>query len=127
MLSKILHVERIRPIIDLWFPPDWDRASPTPKATLGLWWGVGLSQEEKKIRDDDLKNKFLQDMINVKKGEYETWLDSKDGLLAYVLICDQFSRCIFRDSAECFSFDYLTQKAVQNFLAEKPGTNKLPI
>ena len=57
--------------------------------------------------DLEIKNKFMSDYENYVSGEYSGWPLDKDGRLAAVLICDQFSRQLFRKQSKAFDTDRL--------------------
>ena len=46
--------------------------------------------------DSYITEHYKDDLLKLEKGEYEEWLQDKDGKLAAIILCDQFSRNIFR-------------------------------
>lgn len=49
------------------------------------------------IADHDIKIKFGDLLNRAEKGELDSWLESRDSTLAYIILLDQFSRNIYRD------------------------------
>ncbi len=91
-------------VLDFWFA----KLSPAD------WW--------KKDADLDqlIKTEFLELHNQASKGELFEWRNTPLGSLAEVIVLDQFSRNIFRDTPLSFSFDgmalVLAQAAIkQNF------------
>lgn len=89
-------------ILDFWF----DALSPAD------WWkkDTGL--------DNLIKSKFLELHRQAAHGELFEWRDTPLGSLAEVIVLDQFSRNIFRDTHRSFFFDgmaiVLAQCAIKN-------------
>ena len=55
--------------------------------------------------DRDLKNRFGALLEQAKRGELDHWCDSATGYLGLIILLDQFSRNIYRDTAEAFAAD----------------------
>jgi len=55
--------------------------------------------------DRDLERRFGALLEQAKRGELDHWCDSASGYLGLIIVLDQFSRNIFRDSAEAFAAD----------------------
>jgi len=66
--------------------------------------------------DDLLKERFLPVLQQAAAGELSAWRDTGKGRLAEIIILDQFSRNIYRDSLMAFAQDgmalVLTQEAI---------------
>lgn len=73
--------------------------------------------------DEHIKHTFGTCLEAAKRGELWTWRSSPQGRLAEIIVLDQFSRNIFRDSAESFAADgmalILAQEAHANGAAQK--------
>lgn len=67
--------------------------------------------------DQLVKNGFQQTLEQAIKGELFAWRDHPLGRLAEIIVLDQFSRNIYRDSAQAFAQDpqslLLAQEAVR--------------
>jgi uncharacterized protein (DUF924 family) len=55
--------------------------------------------------DRDLEDRFGALLEQAKRGELDHWCDSATGYLVLIVLLDQFSRNIHRDSAEAFAAD----------------------
>ena len=100
---------KIQKIINFWYPwPDFDRHSKMPASLRhmqSLWYGGGDQL------DNQMRNEFKDDLDNITQNDF--WLHDKDGLLAFILITDQFSRNIYRGTKNAFGTDYLALNAAK--------------
>lgn len=55
--------------------------------------------------DQEIREKFSEDLAKAKSGIYQSWEESPRGSLALVILFDQFSRNIYRNTAEAFATD----------------------
>jgi uncharacterized protein (DUF924 family) len=55
--------------------------------------------------DKDLEQRFGGTLELAKQGELDHWCDCASGYLGLIIVLDQFSRNIFRDSGEAFAAD----------------------
>ncbi|MGX7244880.1 DUF924 family protein [Enterococcus quebecensis] len=87
-------------ILTFWF----DECSPSQ------WFEKDLSF------DALIKKRFLNIHGQVSRGEKSSWRKTIEGRLAEIIVLDQFSRNLFRDSAQSFAYDgmalVLTQEAI---------------
>ncbi|MEQ8208157.1 MAG: DUF924 family protein, partial [Woeseia sp.] len=60
--------------------------------------------------DRDLKERFGAALTQARNGELDHWCRTADGYLALIIVLDQFSRNIFRETADAFAAD---DKALQ--------------
>ena len=85
-------------VLDFWFGPlDENGCASDEKAAH--WWKKS-AQFDAEVRD-----RFGPLHDAVAKRECETWLETARGTLAYVIVLDQFSRNMFRDTARAFETD----------------------
>lgn len=89
-----------------------DKKSPPAK----LWFNGG------RIFDEDIRSKFLNDFNKAKAGEYKDWEETARGRLALILIFDQFSRNMFRNTPQAFETDMLALELTQRSI--KDGKDK---
>jgi uncharacterized protein (DUF924 family) len=68
-------------------------------ADSGRWW------KKDPAFDAEIRDRFLELRGAVLRGEREDWVETPRGTLAYVIVLDQFSRNMFRDSARMFEAD----------------------
>lgn len=55
--------------------------------------------------DNMLRERFLSLMGSVKSGACDFWSETLEGRRALIIVCDQFSRNIFRGTKESFALD----------------------
>lgn len=91
-------------ILNYWF--DYYNHSE-PLYNRELWW------EKNDKTDYFIKNKFDEIRKKAIKGELDHWLNSSRGMLAYVILIDQFSRNIYRNTPEMFQNDELARTVVR--------------
>ena len=91
--------KNINSIIKYWFNDEVD----VVEGRDGFWFGGG--------RDIDLQitHQFSALVIEAKKQQLDEWLTTAKGSLAVILLLDQFTRNIYRNSAEAFSSDHLAR------------------
>lgn len=110
-------VSAIRRVLSFWFPPEgWDlHSAPSAEAAKKAWSGSAELDEE-------MRDKFGALLESLAKGELESWkAEGSDGRLAYVVLCDQFTRNVYRKQGRAFSLDYKSQAVVKELLASEPG------
>jgi len=82
--------------------------TPTPQDILHFWL-VETSPEFWFKKDDDfdalLESRFGKAVREALAGRLDHWANDADGCLALILLLDQFTRNIFRNSARAFSGD----------------------
>ncbi len=95
------HIQRAQSVIDFWFK------EIEPK----FWFKKDTSF------DENIRVRFLETYYAATRDELAGWRDSPEGRLAEIIVLDQFSRNMFRDSAQAFKFDLLavnlTQQAIE--------------
>ncbi|MDG1311750.1 MAG: DUF924 domain-containing protein [Porticoccaceae bacterium] len=89
----------IQQVLQFWFGQTINRA--TPSAQAKLWWSKQQAVDQK-IRED-----FADGLQALARGEYREWLHTASGRLAAIIVLDQFSRNMYRDTPEAFAQDSL--------------------
>jgi len=91
-----------------------------PESVIDFWFSeIEPSSWWKKDAEFDalISKRFGKTHARAAKGELYLWRDSPDGRLAEIIVLDQFSRNIFRDTAAAFACDpmalALAQTAVE--------------
>lgn len=69
--------------------------------------------------DQEIRERFLPMLECACRGELYTWRNHAEGRLAEILVLDQFSRNIFRDTPEAFSQDVLALVLAQEMVERK--------
>jgi len=95
----------INKILDFWFGEMKNSGAPDKKKQK-MWW-----QKDKNL-DKLIKKKFEILLKRAKSGEFEEWTDNPEGMLAVVILLDQFSRHIYRDTVNAFSQDEMALNIV---------------
>ncbi len=104
--------ETIHKLLDFWFG-DLGHADLPNSDRTNLWFG-----ENEKLK---------LDMLDVFKKEYEeaiagglnSWAESPRGRLALIILLDQFSRSMYRNSSKAFAYDQKAQELCLQGLTEK--------
>jgi len=89
-------------ILDFWFSPE----------TQPNWFAKNDQF------DQSLKEKFGDILEQASKAELWSWRKNADGRLAEILVLDQFSRNIFRDTPRAFTQDSLALTLAQEAISQ---------
>lgn len=97
-MSDIDNIEKQSRILDFWFGDLKDGEVP-PQELSRMWWA--------KNRDIDeyIRKNFENDLLSAVKGELGDWESTPRGTLALIILLDQFSRNMYRDTPRAFSQD----------------------
>lgn len=98
----------MRAILDFWFLPLSD---PGYGSKRELWWN---STPE---LDAEITRRFGPLVERAIAGELDHWRKSPDGALALTLLCDQFTRNVFRRTARAFAGDAKARETARHALA----------
>ena len=85
-------------LLDYWFGSETDDARLAAQQAA-LWWGKSPAT------DADIRTRFAPLLPKAEAGALDSWRDSAEGLLALILLTDQFPRNSYRDTARAFAFD----------------------
>jgi len=85
-------------ILTYWFA-DIATNPAASESRMKLWFG-----KDSEV-DQHLRETYAGDINKAMLGEYDGWMSSADGGLALIIMLDQFSRNIFRDTEKMFSQD----------------------
>ncbi|MBL8013154.1 MAG: DUF924 domain-containing protein [Candidatus Omnitrophica bacterium] len=98
----------IKSILQFWFHSLTDATPIDKKAPPAkLWFNGG------RAFDEEIRTKFLADYEKAKAGGYKDWEETAQGRLALILIFDQFSRSMFRNTPQAFTTDQLALELTQ--------------
>ena len=100
-------------ILQFWFHSITDATTINKKSPpVSLWFNGGRKF------DDEIRAKFLADYQKAKAGEFKNWELTARGRLALVILFDQFSRNMFRNTPQAFESDALalglTQRSIKD-------------
>ncbi|MFQ6132605.1 MAG: DUF924 family protein [Armatimonadota bacterium] len=92
---------RIESILDYWFGPQdrWSDSDFIMERMKTLWFA------EDPAVDEEIADRFGDDYTLAVSGAYDHWRTTVSGRLALIILLDQFSRNMFRDSAKAFAQD----------------------
>ncbi|MGI1671489.1 MAG: DUF924 domain-containing protein [Neptuniibacter sp.] len=94
--------QQIEEILRFWFGPLKSGFPETNKDEL--WW-MGTPSNDRLITE-----LFGHEVRQALRGELDHWAEEPRGRLALILLLDQFTRTIFRGSADAFSGDHKALK-----------------
>ncbi len=89
--------EKIEEIIRFWFGEIKD-GFPADDMNW-LWWAGGEDI------DRNIRERFGELVVQAGNGELNDWAKTAEGRLALIILLDQFTRNIYRKSAEAFAHD----------------------
>lgn len=90
--------ETINAILDFWFGK-LDEQGLCAESQHALWF------KSSGLTDQHCRDHYGEYVSQAIAGELDHWTDSDSGLIALILLLDQFTRNIYRDSAQAFSGD----------------------
>ena len=96
--STVTDQHRIQEILDFWFG-ELDQDDMCAAEKNKLWF-----RSTEKI-DGEIRERFGSDVVRAIGGALDHWADSGTGLIALVLLLDQFPRNIYRGTDAAFSGD----------------------
>ena len=86
---------QLEDLLRFWFGPD----PGEPLRNAELWF------KKDPEFDEEVRRGFSHHLELTLQGKYDGWRDSPRGALAYIILLDQFSRNIYRDSPRAFAQD----------------------
>ena len=111
---------RIEAILEFWFK-EQALTAPQIDHRMEIWFGSDP------VFDHEIIKEFGNDVELASKGKLNYWAESPRGLLALIILIDQFRRNIYRNSAQAFSKDRLALKLCVEGAMRKREQNLLPI
>ena len=90
----------IKELLEFWYDgpyENWDRHTSVPKSLFGKWF---MSNKD---FDATLTEKYGAYLTQLEEDKLpEEWSQAPDGLHAYIVLADQFSRNIYRGTGKAF-------------------------
>jgi len=111
---------RIEAILAFWFK-EQQLTAPQIDGRMDVWFG------EDPVFDEEVAQKFADDVENASEGRLEHWAQEPQGRLALILLLDQFRRNIYRNQAEAFALDKAALKLCVEGAMEKKDKGLTPI
>lgn len=92
--------------------------NPRAKAILNYWFGeTGANPQlwwgKNPHADHEITQQFQADYDKAIAGELDTWQENPKELLAVIILLDQFSRHIFRNTPKAFAADPIARQWTQ--------------
>lgn len=104
--------QRLQAILDFWFGNPRTEET-TYQARRKLWFG---KQPE---FDAAIGQKFRKDYEQAAGGKLEAWRQEPLGCLGLILLLDQFSRNLFRDTPQAFATDAMALSVAQQAVNQR--------
>lgn len=94
-------MEKSEEILAFWFGEDPEH----PMKDSSKWW------KKDPAFDREIQQKFEADLKRATRGEYDHWKETPRPCMAFIILLDQFSRNIYRDTPNAFAQDPLSLEA----------------
>lgn len=109
-------------VLQWWFG-DWSDNQPLSDddANLHRWW------DRDAAIDAEARERFGTVHAAVAAGSHDDWEDTARGALAKVIVLDQLSRMLYRDSARAFRWDHEARQVTQRALERAQDRELRPI
>lgn len=111
---------RIEAVLGFWFK-EHALTAPQIDRRMEIWFGTDP------IFDHEIVESFGNDVELACKGKLDYWADSPRGLLALIILIDQFRRNIHRNTGEAFSNDKRALKLCVEGAMQKKAQDLTPI
>ena len=95
-------MNKINEILTYWFEGINDSTAIDIKNDPFKKWFL----KDEKV-DQAIRQRFETDLLEAAEGKYKNWENSLQGRLALIILYDQFSRNIFRDTEQMYAYDAL--------------------
>ena len=122
MDATITDVDQIRidEILSFWFR-EQTLTAPQIDGRMDTWFGESVEF------DDEVSNKFADDVEAASNGKLDHWAHKPRGRLALILLLDQFRRNIYRHTVEALAMDRAALKLCVEGAMEKKDSGLTPI
>ena len=97
-------------VLDFWFGQQQNGFADD--ASRKRWFAGG------KAFDDAIREQFASTVSAAARGELDDWLTQPLSRLAYILVCDQLPRNLFRGSSQAFDLDSQALAAARSGIAD---------
>ena len=101
-------------ICQFWFGDIVDDDVTTDKSAL--WWGGGA------VVDNDIKQRFEGLLEQAASGQLKTWEATPQGLMALIILLDQFPLNIYRGAARAYDYESQAIQLCLNGIENKMDT-----
>lgn len=101
--------DKAQEVLDFWFGPEQDPAFGTQKKA----WFIKSQDFDQTIRD-----RFLVEYEAALSGQLASWQNHPKSCLALIIVLDQFSRNLFRNTPQAFQADEQARHVAQHALSQ---------
>jgi uncharacterized protein (DUF924 family) len=84
-------------VLDFWFPSGLEADEATHLRQVAWWFRGGA--------DRDIVGRFAPAVDAAARGDFDAWAASARGRLALIIVLDQFSRSVYRDTPKAWAQD----------------------
>ncbi|MFC3909365.1 DUF924 family protein [Legionella dresdenensis] len=109
---------KIEQIISFWFGDSFEDEFP-PRSVSDRWYSFHPDL------DAIIRKNFLNDIEKALAGQYDDWSTTSEGRLALIILLDQFTRHVYRNTAQAFAGDEKALSLVYQPCHMPMGTNLL--
>ncbi len=95
-------MEQAESILEYWFGTEADDVVAA-RQKAELWWKKNPNV------DQEIRERFASLLDSAVNGSLDDWLTDPRGRLAMIILADQFSRNMYRDTPRSFAFDSFAQ------------------
>lgn len=99
-------------VLDFWF--ELDENDPSSLAEAGRRWFSSNASDDRAV-----ESRFGALSASARRGELGSWKRTPRGRLALIVLLDQFSRSLYRGTADAFSADAQALELTQEGIAER--------
>jgi len=108
-------------VLTFWFGEDEPDDAKLARRQRALWWS------KNEATDSEIAARFESWVTAVAAGELKTWAATPSGLLALILLTDQFPRNIYRGTPQSFAYDPQALRWSRNGLAKGMDRKLRPV
>jgi uncharacterized protein (DUF924 family) len=97
-----------------------DHEAPIPADILDYWFSPAVREkwfEANAAFDAELKQRFAPALAMARSGALASWADSPDGALALIVLLDQISRNVHRNTPDAFAGDAVALRTAKDAIA----------
>ena len=114
----------------------YGRTVDAHETLLNFWFGQGTAEylrpravwfTKDPAFDAEVRARFLPDWERASRGELGAWADEPARCLAFIILCDQVPRNVFRGDPRAFSTDSLARDAAQRAVERRDDRTLAPV
>lgn len=104
---------KIQKILNFWFQSVTDEDQiKTNEVPASRWF------KKDDAFDEEIRRLFEYDVLKAKSGKYDEWKKDEKGVLALIILLDQFTRNIYRNNPRSYESDQKAQQLTQMMIKE---------